>query len=80
MSSLRLSFHRFAVPLPLEQYDELHDDYEERYQIIGMVNEILFVVVTYPAEDKVRIISARKANARERRMYYGNRYQNNGGN
>ena len=55
----------------IERRDEFHSDGEDRWQVIGMVNEILFVVYT-DREDKTRIISARKANKRERRIYYGN--------
>ena len=55
-----------------EQYDEYHSDDEDRYNIIGMVDEILFVVVTYRQDNVIRIISARKADTRERRLYYGN--------
>ncbi|MBR4151428.1 MAG: BrnT family toxin [Selenomonadaceae bacterium] len=54
----------------IEQPDEFHSDDEERWQVIGMVDEILFVIYT-KREEKTRIISARKANAKERRKYYG---------
>lgn len=54
----------------IEQSDEFHSEDEDRWQVIGMVNEILFVVYT-DREDRTRIISARKANKRERRIYYG---------
>ena len=55
----------------IEQLDEFHSDDEDRWQVIGMVEEILFVIYT-EREDRTRIISARKANKRERRIYYGN--------
>lgn len=55
----------------IEQPDEFHSDDEDRWQVIGMVNEILFVIYT-DREDRTRIISARKADKRERRIYYGN--------
>ena len=55
----------------IEQLDEFHSDEEERWQVIGMVDEILFVIYT-EREDKTRIISARRADKKERRIYYGN--------
>ena len=58
----------------LELYDEYHDEAEERYQVIGMVDDILTVVVTYRNNDEVRIISARKATKKERMMYYDDRF------
>ena len=55
----------------IEQPDEFHSGDEERWQVIGMVDEILFVIYT-EHDDKTRIISARRADKKERRMYYGN--------
>ncbi len=51
------------------------DDYpdEERFVTIGSdaFSRILVVVYTYRGEDSIRLISARKATARERRQYEG---------
>ena len=55
----------------VELRDEEHSDDEDRWQVIGKVDNILFVIYT-DRETKTRIISARKANKAERRMYYGN--------
>ncbi|MBR2519864.1 MAG: BrnT family toxin [Selenomonadaceae bacterium] len=44
---------------------------KDRRQVIGMVNEILFVIYTERGEN-IRLISARKAKPKERRIYYGN--------
>lgn len=55
----------------LEYYDEAHSIEEDRYIVIGLVNKVLFVVYT-DREDATRIISARKATAKERSVYYGN--------
>ena len=55
----------------IELRDEEHSDEEDRWQVIGKVDDILFVVYT-DREDRTRIISARKAEAKERRIYYGN--------
>ena len=54
----------------LEYYDYEHSTDEDRFITIGMADSVLFVVYTvrYP---KTRIISARLANERERKMYYG---------
>lgn len=51
------------------QKDEQHSRDEDRWQIIGEVNGILFVVYT-EREDSTRLIMARKATPRERNDYY----------
>lgn len=56
----------FAV----EELDESHSDDEKRFNVIGMsVERILFVVITMRGEDSTRIISARKAEPKERAIY-----------
>ncbi|MDR1468158.1 MAG: BrnT family toxin [Spirochaetaceae bacterium] len=47
----------------IEEYDALHSTYnEERYRVVGMVdNNILFVVETEMDSGRIRIISARYA-------------------
>ncbi|MEZ0392902.1 MAG: BrnT family toxin [Pseudobdellovibrionaceae bacterium] len=47
------------------------DSGEERYIYLGICKKlnVLVVVVAYPNEDITRIISARKANKRERKFY-----------
>jgi uncharacterized protein len=45
-------------------------DGAERWQRIGWVNELLLVCHTWTREDAVRIVSARKANRKERNRYY----------
>jgi uncharacterized DUF497 family protein len=47
------------------------DSGEERYVYLGMCKKlnILVVVVAYPEEEITRIISARKANKKERKFY-----------
>ena len=61
----------FADEDRIEYFDKLHSIDEDRYVVLGKVRDILFVVYT-EREDASRIISARIANARERRIYYGN--------
>jgi uncharacterized protein len=47
------------------------DSGEARYVFLGMCKKLnlLIVVVAYPEEEVIRIISARKANKKERRFY-----------
>ena len=47
------------------------DSCEERYVYLGMCKKlnVLVVVVAYPEEEITRIISARKANKKERKFY-----------
>ena len=55
----------------IEIYDAVHSLEEDRYITIGSVGKILFVVYT-SRDPSIRLISARLANERERRLYYGN--------
>lgn len=56
----------------IEKYDYNHStDTEDRWNIIGKVNDILFVVYT-ERNDRTRIISARKATKEEIDEYYDN--------
>lgn len=52
-----------------EYYDIAHSDEEDRYITIGLADNVLFVVYAERSE-RIRIISARHANRRERRLYY----------
>ena len=47
----------------IEEYDDFHSTYnEQRYRVVGMVdNDILFVVETELESGRIRIISARYA-------------------
>lgn len=60
----------FADPNRIELYDELHSDEEDRYQVIGRIGKVVFVVYT-ERNEAIRLISARYATAKERRAYYG---------
>jgi uncharacterized DUF497 family protein len=68
----------FADPQRLERFDrsENNDSGEERWQTLGKVGAVLFVVYTERGENK-RIITARAADKSERRSYNGN-YQIDG--
>jgi uncharacterized DUF497 family protein len=62
----------FLDPNRYEEYDRGYDDYEERWKTIGLVGPaILVVLYTERGRDGevIRIISARKANEKERRAY-----------
>ncbi len=52
----------------IEMYDFEHSINEERYIAIGMVGDLLFVVYTERGEN-IRLISARLATEKERRLY-----------
>jgi uncharacterized DUF497 family protein len=49
--------------------DTRHSYGEDRYQLIGRIEQRLFVVVYTQRNDTIRIISARKANQREVRHH-----------
>lgn len=53
----------------IEFYDSAHSTEEDRYNTSGMVDSVLFVVYT-ERKNRVRLISARPANSKERRLYY----------
>jgi uncharacterized DUF497 family protein len=62
----------FDDPRYVKLYDEAHSSHEDRWDIIGMVNGVtLFVVETEITDRVIRIISARKANRKERESYNG---------
>lgn len=61
----------FGDPCRIELFDERHSLNELRFKTIGMIDNIvtILVVVYTPRGDVTRIISARKANSTERRLY-----------
>ena len=61
----------FLDPNKLIRQDEEHEE-EERYDILGKVGKVLFVVCVFRKETVVRLISARVASVPERKRYeYG---------
>ena len=62
----------FSDPLRIERRDDSEGNLakEERWQTLGLVDKVLFVVYTERGK-KTRIISARVANKAEKRSYYG---------
>lgn len=59
----------FYDELHIVEFDDEHSDYEDRWKVIGKVDDILFVIYTERG-DFTRLISARKATSTERRKYY----------
>ena len=57
----------------IDNFDEIHSDFEERIQIIGKVGNVLTVIYTERG-DRNRIISARRATKDEEDEYYGQFY------
>ncbi len=66
--SFKTAVRVFEDPQHLELFDVEHSYAENRYIAIGKVEEVLFVVFT-ERTDAIRIISARLAEKRERRLY-----------
>ena len=60
----------FFDPFRMERHDDDSSDGEDRWQIMGFFEEVLFVVYTERG-DVTRIISARVAEPFERRIYHG---------
>ena len=65
----------FADPDRIIQQDTRYIYGEDRYQLIGRIDGRLFVLVYTPRDDVIRIISARKANAREVIRYEDSSYE-----
>jgi uncharacterized DUF497 family protein len=59
----------FADPKRIVRQDVRFSYGEDRYQLISRIGNRLFVVVSTPRNDAIRIISARKANARGVKRY-----------
>jgi uncharacterized DUF497 family protein len=71
--SFELAQEIFDDPLALSKLDRVEGD-EERWHTLGVVEGIVLLLVTHTArhdedEEVIRIISARKATAHERRHY-----------
>ena len=59
----------FFDPERLIQADTRRSYGEQRYQLMGRIEQRLFVLAYTPRHDALRIISARKANQREVKHY-----------
>jgi uncharacterized protein len=62
----------FLDPFALHEQDRLVEG-EERWQTIGEVQSVIVVAHTWPSDETIRIISARKATPGERNRYYAHR-------
>lgn len=60
----------FRDPFAIEFLDDREDYGEDRFVIIGMTEGRLLTVVYTLRADRTRIISARRAEPRERRRYH----------
>ena len=56
----------------IEKNYENHSDKEKRYNVIGLVERVVFVDYTERGNDNIRIISARRAMPKEEKEYYEN--------
>jgi len=65
----------FFDPNLLIRPDEEHTE-ELRYDVLGKVGKVLFVVCIFKEKDTIRLISARIATTYERRRYESNEDEN----
>ncbi|MDE6719881.1 MAG: BrnT family toxin [Treponemataceae bacterium] len=71
--SFEIAARVFLDEKRIEKYDALNSKADEdRYQTIGMVEEVLFVAFTERGADRIRIISARPAEQEEIDEYFEN--------
>jgi len=71
--SFEIAARVFLDEKRIEKYDALNSKIDEdRYQAIGMVDEVLFVAFTERGADRIRIISARPAEQEEINEYFEN--------
>lgn len=68
--SFEEALEAFFDPNAVDDFDADHSGEEVRYNLIGLSSRrLLFVVYTQPEEDVIRLISARKAEKKHRRIY-----------
>ncbi|MBP5706385.1 MAG: BrnT family toxin [Spirochaetales bacterium] len=60
----------FDDPYFLVRYDKRHSIDEDRWNGIGCINGILILVTTFTERDRIRIISAQRADSRLKEVYY----------
>jgi uncharacterized DUF497 family protein len=73
--SFEMAGAAFRDAFSIERVDRRHNDPEERFALLGMVEDrLLFVSYTLRGE-RIRIISARKAEPHERRRYHNENHQ-----
>lgn len=64
----------FLDPNKLIREDEEHNE-ELRYDVLGMVSKVLFVVCVFKDDNRIRLISARIATAAEKARYEDGDYE-----
>ncbi|MBR1796597.1 MAG: BrnT family toxin [Clostridiales bacterium] len=69
--SFQTASSAFDDPQAVIEFDEDHSVNEERYNLIGAINDHIIFVVFTMRNETVRIISARPATKREIERYYG---------
>jgi uncharacterized protein len=75
--SFEVAATTFHDPLSMSRYDVEHSEAEERWVTLGQAENGQLLIVVHTLEElseqdaRVRIISARFANAHERRQYEG---------
>ena len=60
----------FDDPFFLVRYDKAHSIDEERWNGIGCINGILILVTTFTERERIRIISAQRADYDLKEVYY----------
>jgi uncharacterized protein len=60
----------FRDPFGVERLDDREDYGEERFVLIGVAEEIVLTIVYTERNDRIRIISARRATRREQDDYF----------
>ena len=59
----------FKDPFAVERIDDRHDYGEERFILIGMARNVVLFVVYTEREERIRLISARRATKQEHDDY-----------
>ncbi|MDR0909667.1 MAG: BrnT family toxin [Spirochaetaceae bacterium] len=62
----------FSNPLSVEDYDDLHSEYEDRWNITGRIGETVVTVSYTLRGELIRIISAYDADSEDEEAYYEN--------
>lgn len=60
----------FGDPFRAVFFDDIHSDDEDRFIVIGFVQDVALLVICTERDDEIRIISARKAMHYEVDKYY----------
>ncbi|MGO5337990.1 BrnT family toxin [Bilifractor sp. LCP19S3_H10] len=68
--SFELASKAFFDPLRIDLYDKRHSQEEDRFITIGYVRGVAILIAYTATEDKVRIISARRALKSEIETFY----------